>query len=84
MSVEFEDYSMQVKEALGNAAVSFLHEAAGELAAATARNSRVRTGQTKGSYEYKVEESGEEPTAYIGSNLENAIWEEYGTGEYAL
>ena len=25
-----------------------------------------------------------ENTAYIGSNYENAIWEEFGTGEYAL
>lgn len=84
MSVKFEDYRVQVKEALGNAATSFLHEAAGELVTATARNSRVRTGQTKGSYEYKVVKSNDEPTAYIGSDLENAIWEEYGTGEYAL
>lgn len=82
MSIEFEDYRVQVKEALEEAGIKFLHEAAGELQSRTARNSRVRTGQTKGSYEYKVNES--DLSATIGSNFENAIWEEFGTGEYAL
>ncbi len=42
------------------------------------------TGQTKGSYQYKVQEGSSESTVHVGSNLENAIWEEFGTGEYAL
>ena len=82
MSVQFDDFSMQVKAALEEAAVQFLHEAAGELASQTARNSPVDTGQLKGSWDYKVDESKLEAT--IGSPLENAIWNEYGTGEYAL
>lgn len=82
MSLEFEDYRVQVKAVLEEASVSFLHEAAGELQARTRRNSRVQTGQTKGSYDYKVDEA--DLTATIGSNLENAIYEEFGTGEYAL
>ncbi|HBI2170523.1 TPA: HK97 gp10 family phage protein [Listeria monocytogenes] len=81
MSVQFDDFSMQVKAALEEAAVQFLHEAAGELVSQTARNSPVDTGQLKGSWDYRVDESKLEAT--IGSPLENAIWNEYGTGEYA-
>lgn len=82
MSVQFDDFSMQVKAALEEAAVQFLHEAAGELASQTARNSPVDTGQLKGSWGYRVDENKLEAT--IGSPLENAIWNEFGTGEYAL
>ena len=32
--------------------------------------------------EYRVDE--EKMEAYVGSNYENAIWEEFGTGQYAL
>ena len=81
MSVQFSDFSMQVKAALEEAAIAYLHEAAGELASQTARNSPVDTGQLKGSWDYKVDESKLEAT--IGSPLENAIWNEFGTGEYA-
>lgn len=84
MSIEFEDNRVRVKQALFDAGEAFLHEAAGELQARTRRNSRVDTGQTKGSYEYKIDAGAEEQTCQIGSNLENAIWEEFGTGEYAL
>ena len=80
--ISFEDNRMRCKAALADAGVAFLHEAAGELVSQTARNSRVRTGQTKGSWDYVVDEA--ELTATIGSPLENAIWEEFGTGEYAL
>lgn len=82
MSIQFEDNRVQVKAAIDNAISAFLHEAGGEIQARTVRNSRTDTGQTKGSYEYKVNESARE--CQIGSNLENAIWEEFGTGEYAL
>lgn len=82
MGVEFEDNRARVKDAINSAIIAFLYEAGGELQAKTMRNSRVDTGQTKGSYEYKVNEANGE--CQIGSNLENAIWEEFGTGEYAL
>lgn len=79
MSVEFHDYSMQVKAALDEKAAQFLEEAASEVESAARRNSRVRSGQLKGSWTHIV--NGNEAT--IGSPLQNAIWEEYGTGEYA-
>lgn len=82
MSIEFEDYSAKVKDALDDAMIAYLHEAGGELHAQIARNSKVDTGQTKGSYAYKVDEGKGE--VVVGSSLQNAIWEEFGTGEYAL
>lgn len=79
MSVEFHDYSLQVKAALDEKAAQFLEEAAFEVESAARRNSRVRSGQLKGSWTHIV--NGNEAT--IGSPLQNAIWEEFGTGEYA-
>ena len=80
-NVQFEDYSMKVKAALDDAGLAFLHEAAGELVSQTARTSPVDTGQLKNSWQYKVDEGKLEAT--VGSPLENAIWNEYGTGEFA-
>lgn len=82
MSVEFEDFSIEVKEALSDKAIAFLQEASAEIQAQVKRNTRVDTGQLKGSWDTFVDE--EALKAYIGSPLENAIWEELGTGEYAL
>lgn len=82
MAVEFTDNSIKVKETIQDNIVSFLHEIGGEFVSQTARNSRVKTGQTKDSWDYTVDESAFIVT--VGSPLENAIWEEFGTGEYAL
>ena len=82
MSVQFTDNSAVVKAALDDAVIAYLYEAGGELEAQVKRNSRVGTGQLKNSWVYKVDESKGE--CVIGSPLENAIWEEFGTGEYAL
>lgn len=82
MAVQFTDNSAAVKAALDDAVKAYLYEAGGEIEAQVKRNSRVGTGQLKNSWTYKVDESKGETT--IGSPLENAIWEEFGTGEYAL
>ena len=80
--VEFKDFTIQVKQALDDRINAALEEAAGELESQVKRNTRVDTGRTKNSFQHKVVDS--EHAAYIGSNYENAIWEEFGTGEYAL
>ena len=82
MPVKFEDNSIRVKAELNAKTLAWLYEAAGELEAQTRRNTRVDTGQLKNSWNYTVDESTGEAT--IGSPLENAIWEEFGTGQYAL
>lgn len=81
-TVQFKDFSLKCKEALGNAIEAWLYEVGGEVQARAQRNSRVDTGQLKNSWDYKVNEANQEVT--VGSPLENAIWEEFGTGEYAL
>lgn len=80
--VRFEDSRIEVMAALDDAVIAYLYEAGGELEAQVKRNSRVDTGQLKNSWTYKVDE--EKGECRIGSPLENAIWEEFGTGEYAL
>ena len=82
MSVQFQDNSAKVKDALNDATKAWLYEAAGEMEEQVKRNTKVGTGQLKNSWTYKVDESKGEAT--IGSPLENAIWEEFGTGQYAL
>ena len=80
--VQFEDYSIQVRNAIDNRINAVLEECAGELESQVKRNSRVDTGKTKNSFKHKLDQT--KHIAYIGSDEENAIWEELGTGEYAL
>ena len=80
--VKFEDYSIEVQNAIDDKINAVLEECAGEVESAVKRNTRVKTSKTKNSWRHKVVDS--EHIAYIGSDEENAIWEEFGTGEYAL
>ena len=82
MAVEFHDFSIKVKGAIDDRINAVLEECAGELETQTKRNSRVDTSKTKNSFEHMVDTDSHK--AYIGSNYENAIWEEFGTGEHAL
>ena len=84
MSVEFKDFSIQVKTAMNDIAPAVLEEVAGELEAQVKRNTAVDTGQTKNSWTHSVKSGNDQHTATIGSPMQNAIWEEFGTGEYAL
>lgn len=82
MAVEFEDNRVEVIGILNEVAIKFLHEAAGEVQSMVKRNTAVDTGQLKNSWDYVVDEGDMKAT--VGSPLENAIWEELGTGEYAV
>lgn len=82
--VIFEDYTIEVQNAIDVNIRAALEQAAGEMESAVKRTSRVDTGKTKNSFSHKITGDGTSTTAYIGSNYENAIWEEFGTGEYAL
>ena len=81
-NVEFRDFTIQVQGAIDDRINAVLEECAGELESQVKRNTRVDTGKTKNSFQHKVDDSSH--TAFIGSPDENAIWEEFGTGEYAL
>lgn len=81
--VTFIDNRIKVKSELNDITTAWLYEASGEIQSATQRNqTRVDTGKTKSSWTYVVDENKGEAT--VGSPDQNAIWEEFGTGEYAL
>ena len=80
MAVVFENYSIKVKTAIEENCEAFLIEATEEIASRAADNSPVDTGQLKGSWGTKVDGK----TGYVGSDVEHAIYQEFGTGEYAL
>ena len=82
MAVKFDDFTIQVKNAMGDAINVVLEECAGEMESAVKRNTRVDTGRTKNSFRHHVDDANH--VATIGSSEENAIWEEFGTGEYAI
>ena len=80
--VEFHDFSIQVKNAMDNAVIAFLHEAGNELKSQAQRKTTRRSGKTAGAWKCVVDEAKQ--IATVGNPEENAIWEEMGTGEYAL
>lgn len=81
--VEFENNILKVKEALDRMAERFLEEA-GQVVKEQAVQNTVKgeTRHTSQSWGYVVNMS--EKSVTIGNPLENAVWEEYGTGDHAL
>lgn len=80
-TIELTNNLPQIKGEVKKAALKWLEETAGELESQTVRASTSDTGQTKGSWTHQVDTSATE--AVVGSSNINAIYEEYGTGEYA-
>lgn len=83
MSVEFKDFSLQVKAALNDTTKAWLHEWANETVAQAKDNCTMTddAGQLKGSYRADVDDGAGE--AKIGTPLESGYWEEWGTGQFA-
>lgn len=84
--VKFIDHTIEVQGIITTLAHQALEEACGELESQVKRNTAVDTGQLKSSWTHRVTGSmmAGEYRGVVGSPLENAIWEEFGTGEYAL
>ena len=84
MPVTFEDYTIKVKNAISDKCNAVLEECAGELKSMIKRSQDRynKTSNTSGGWQHKVDDKTH--TAYIGNNEENAIWEEFGTGEHAI
>ena len=80
--VLFEDYSKDVINKINSLGVKWLEEASSEIESQTKQNTKVDTGKTKGSWEHRVDINKLE--AIVGSRYDNALWEELGTGIYAL
>lgn len=84
MGVEFHDYSIEVKAALDDETLAWLDTWAHETAAQAARNCAMdgqMGSQLRGSYQAQV--NGGQGEALVGSPMEAAYWEEFGTGTYA-
>lgn len=84
MAVEFQDFSFEVKAALNDISIGWLYETANEITSQAKRNCSTGeeySNQLRGSYSNNVDESKGQAT--IGSPLEQAFWEEFGTGAYA-
>ena len=82
MAVEFHDFTIKVTEVMEDKINAVLEEVSGELESQAKRNTRVDTSKTKNAWSHHVDDARHEAT--IGNPEENAIWEEFGTGEYAL
>lgn len=80
--VQMESNEQEVKQTFRRTAIAWLHEACGELVSQVRNNQRVRTGRTKGSWRYLIKEDDLE--GLVASDAMNAVYEEFGTGEYAL
>lgn len=80
--IQFNDNTLQVINALNDKINIALEECIGELESQVKRNTRVKKGDTENAWQHKVDT--EEHKAVVGNPLENAVWEEFGTGEYAL
>ena len=82
-NVEFKDFSFEVKAAINDETIKWLLETADAIASHAKENCTMTDdgGQLRKSYRAEVDTNKGE--AYIGSSLESAYWEEYGTGEHA-
>lgn len=80
--ISFIDNSDEIKKLLEQATVAGLEAAAAEIESQAVKNTPVDTGQLKGAWGYIVDE--DRRVATIGNTLENAIWTEFGTGEFSF
>lgn len=87
-NVEFNDYTVKVLAKLDQKAEAFLEEAKGSISSQASRNSPIGNypegGALKQSFQTDSFVDTDEKTAYIGSSLFYAPYQEQGTGEYAL
>lgn len=82
MSIVFKDFTKIVLDKIHDTGEQFLEEVGGEIETQAKRNTKVDTGKTKNSWEHIV--NADKMEVQIGSRYKNALWEELGTGIYAL
>lgn len=78
---KFECHSDKCKEEIRRISIQWLYECGQVMIRQILDIFRSDTGQTKNSFDYIVDEG--EMSCTVGSPMENAIWEEFGTGIYA-
>ena len=83
--VHLEDFSRMVIEAVKDAGIAILEEAAGEVESQTKRNLGKEKGrwhqEQKEQWQHMVDNNKLEAT--IGNPMERSLWTEFGTGSYA-
>lgn len=84
MAVQFIDNSIEVKAEINEKTIGWLHSWANEIASHAKDNCAMTddNGQLRKSYRAEVDDGAGK--AQVGSSLESALWEEYGTGEHAV
>ena len=80
-TVSLETHILEAADLIDSAVEQFLTEMGALLSADAAAMSPVDEGQLKGSWDYQVDAA--EKSVTVGSNLENAVWNEFGTGSHA-
>lgn len=77
----FRDHSQDGKDAIQRATVRWLLESCILVQGQAILLAPTNTARLKGSIDYQVDEG--ELVGYVGSNVEYAIYVEFGTGEFA-
>lgn len=80
----FEDFTEKVNKQIADEVLKWLEEAGAELESEVATRTKIGkyTGQIADKWTHVVDTS--EFSCIVGNPMENAIWEEFGTGEYAF
>ncbi len=78
----FKNNSVEAISLLENTAEKWLEKSAEIIENQVKDNTFVKTGKTKNGWTHNV--NVKEKNAVVGNPLKNAVWEEFGTGEYAL
>lgn len=81
-NIKFTDNRIEIKNIIKDKCLQFLAEASSLMTSQVQKNTKVKTEKTKNSWKFEINE--EKLESQIGSGEENAIWEEFGTGEWAL
>lgn len=77
----FRDHSQGAKDAIQQATIRWLFEACIIVQGQAILLAPTQTARLKGSIDYQVDEG--ELVGYVGTNVEYAIYIEFGTGEFA-
>lgn len=76
--IEFTNNAKVIKSILNRECEQALTDC-GQILKSNVRDlTRIKSGQTKKSFDYLLVKKGDELAVKVGSPLENAIWEEFG------
>lgn len=81
-NIKFDNFTIEVINVMEDSINAVLEECAAELESQAKSNTRIATSQTQNAWKHHVDTDKHEAT--IGNTEQNSIWEEFGTGEYAL